>query len=84
MIVSMVDETNRYRNQDLQSHSEYLQKHCMARANQLKGKQITVEEMKKFLGLIIITMGIQHYWCTGWPFFTSNFSTVLSRNSTVV
>ena len=74
-----------YGDQYLQSHSEYLMKHCKARANQLKGKPITMEEMKKFMGLIII-MGIvnmpsiQHYWCTSWPFSSLNFSTVLSRD----
>ena len=81
MMVSVVEETNRYGDQYLQSHSDYLKKHCKARANQLKGKPITMEEMKKFMGLIII-MGIvnmpsiQHYWCTSWPF---SFSTVMSR-----
>ncbi|KAL5467115.1 hypothetical protein EMCRGX_G031300 [Ephydatia muelleri] len=84
-MVSVVEETNRYGNQYLQSHSDYLKKHCKARANQLKGKPITMEEMKKFMGLII-TMGIvnmpsiQHYWCTSWPFSSSNFSTVMSRD----
>ena len=84
-MVTVVEETNRYGNQYLQSHSDYLKKHCKARANQLKGKPITMEEMKKFMGLII-TMGIvnmpsiQHYWCTSWPFSSSNFSTVMSRD----
>lgn len=80
-----VVEFNRYGQQYLQKNSTYLDEHPKARAYQLKNKPFTTDDMKKFLGLVV-SMGlvnmpnIQNYWCTTWPFSSSNFSSIMSRD----
>ena len=81
----MVKETNRYGEQYVENHMDYLKQHPRARAHDLVKKRITLAEMFKFLALVI-TMGIvnltgiQHYWSTSWPFSSANFSQILSRD----
>ena len=57
LIAYIVKETNRYGQQYMDSHAAYLAQHPKARANQFKGKPIVVQDVKKFLALVI-AMGI--------------------------
>ena len=85
LIAYIVKETNRYGQQYMDSHAAYLAQHPKARANQFKGKPIVVQDIKKFLALVI-AMGIvnmpdmQQYWSTTWPFTSTNFSSIMSRD----
>ena len=85
LIENIVMESNRYGNQYIASHAEHLKNHPKARAHQFTRHMFTNQDMKKVLGLIIC-MGIvnmpsvEHYWNTRWPFSSSNFRSIMSRD----
>ena len=79
LIEFIVMESNRYGNQYIVSH------HPKARVLQFTWSMFTNKDMKKVLGLIIC-MGIvnmpsvEHYWNTRWPFSSSSFRSIMSRD----
>ncbi|KAL5510009.1 hypothetical protein EMCRGX_G005473 [Ephydatia muelleri] len=85
LLTYIVQESNRYGQQYLMNHAAYLEEHPRARANQFKRKPIVEDEIKKFIALVI-GMGIvnmpdmQQYWSTSWPFTSTNFSSIMSRD----
>ena len=85
LLTYIAQESNKYRQQYLDEHADHLKKHPRAKANQLKLKPIDKDEIKKFIALVI-GMGIvnmpdmQQYWSTSWPFTSTNFSSIMSRD----
>ena len=81
----LLHETNRYGDQYIESHEQHLLTHPRARAHDFIKRRLTISDMLRFLGLII-AMGvvclpkIPQYWSTRWPFQSTNFSRVMSRD----
>ena len=81
MLRSIVHETNRYAKQFISSHD--LGPRC--RVQQWDHNSHTLSELKKFLALLIV-MGlislpkIEDHWVTTWPFASSTFSGVMTRD----
>ena len=82
---TILEETNRYGHQYVGSHQEYLAAHKRARAHNFIQKSFTLSELFRFVALLL-TMGIvslpkiPQYWSTKWPFFSSNFSSIMKRD----
>ena len=67
---------------------QYMSTHTIppcSRINRWKKVPFTIEELRRFFALVVL-MGmmdypqIENYWVTGWPFATSTFSSVMSRD----
>ena len=84
ILCNILEETNRYGEQYVQSHQEHLDSHPRARPHNFLKRQFTMSELLRLI-VLIITMGIvdlpslQDYWSTSWP-FSSHFSSLLSRD----
>ena len=85
ILTNILEETNRYGEQYVQAHEDHLQNHPKARAHNFVKQRFGMEEVLRFL-MLVITMGVvdlpslKNYWSTSWPFHSSNFSTILSRD----
>ena len=81
MLEEIVRQTNIYAQQFLGSASVPPK----SRANLWNSRTHDLEELKKFLSLVIV-MGMIHfpamedYWVRAWPFANTNFSSVLKRD----
>jgi len=84
-ILDVLEETNRYGQQYVESHQDHLTNHPRARPHDFIKRCFDQSELLRFL-VLIITMGIvdlpsvQDYWSISWPFQTPRFSKLLSRN----
>ncbi len=82
---NVLEESNRYGDQYVQSHQDHLQSHSRARAHDFVKRRFSMSELLRFL-VLIITMGIVDlpavidYWSTSWPFHTPHFSQIMSRD----
>jgi len=85
ILCNILEETNRYGEQYVQSHQEHLDSHPRARPHNFLKRQFTMSELLRLI-VLIITMGIvdlpslQDYWSTSWPFSSPHFSSLLSRD----
>ena len=82
----VLDETNRYGDQYVQSHQAHLSSHPRARAHDFVKRRFALYEMKNFIVLIIV-MGIMsfprisHYWANRWPFnLQDSIRRIMSRD----
>ena len=86
MLSHIVSQTNMYAQQYMESHT--LAPH--SRKRQWQKVEHTVDELRKFLALILV-MGLVRYptieghWCTTWPYATEAFSSVsvIYRNASL-
>ena len=85
LLQNVLDETNHYGEQYVESHQDYLEAHPRARPHDFVKRRFTMSELLRLL-VLIITMGIvdlpslKDYWSTSWPFCTPHFSSLLSRD----
>ena len=85
ILCNILEETNRYGEQYVQSHQEHLDSHPRARPHNFLKRQFTMSELLRLI-VLIITMGIvdlpslQDYWSTSWPFSSPHFSSLLSHD----
>ena len=85
LLQNVLDETNRYGEQYVQSHQDYLTSHPRARSHDFVKRRFTMSELLRLI-VLMITMGIvdlpslKDYWSTSWPFCTPHFSKLLSRD----
>ena len=83
MLVHMVDQTNLFARQYIDSQDITLTPH--SRVLQWDKAEHNLGELKKFLA-VTITMGLinyprlEDYWSTSWPFATNTFSSILKRD----
>ena len=82
----VLEETNRYGDQYVESHQDHLANHPRARPHDFVKRHFSWSELLRFF-VLMITMGIvdlpsvKDYWSTSWPFNTPHFSKLLSRDS---
>ena len=73
LLQNVLDETNLYGEQYVQSHQDYLTAHPRARSHDFVKRRFTMSELL-WLIVLMITMGIvdlpslKDYWSTSWPF----------------
>ena len=85
LLQNVLDETNRYGEQYVQSHQDYVTSHPRARSHDFVKRRFTMSELLRLI-VLMITMGIvdlpslKDYWSTSWPFCTPHFSKLLSRD----
>ena len=85
IIDKVLEETNRYGDQYVESHQDHLTNHPRARPHDFVKRHFSKSELLRFF-VLIITMGIvdlpsvKDYWSTSWPFNTPHFSKLLSRD----
>ena len=85
IIDNVLEETNRYGDQYVESHQDHLANHPRARPHDFVKRHFSRSELLRF-SVLIITMGIvdlpsvKDYWITSWPFNTPHFSKALSRD----
>ena len=85
LLQNVLDETNRYGEQYVQSHQDYLTSHPRARSHDFVKRRFTMSELLRLI-VLMITMGIvdlpslKDYWSTSWPFCSPHFSKLLSRD----
>ena len=85
LLQNVLDETNRYGEQYIQAHQDYLTTHPRARSHDFVKRRFTMSELLRLI-VLMITMGImdlpslKDYWSTSWPFCTPHFSKLLSRD----
>ena len=81
----VLQETNRYGDQYVESHQDHLANHPRARPHHFIKRCFDKSELLRFI-VLVITMGIvdlpsvKDYWSTIWPFHTPHFSKLLSRD----
>ena len=81
----MLEETNRYGDQYVESHQDHLANHLRARPHDFVKRHFSRSELLRFF-VLMITMGIidlpsvKDYWSTSWPFNTPHFSKLLSHD----
>ena len=78
----IVQETNRYGDQCVESHEQHLLTH--PRGYDFIKRRFTITDILRFLGLnfvmrVVSLPKIPQYWSKRWPFHSSNFSRILSR-----
>ena len=80
----IIMESNRYAQQYVTNHEEYLINHPKSRVHEFCRRPFILSDFYNVLA-IVITMGIVNlprmsgYWTTTWP-FSNNFSKIISRN----
>ena len=85
LLQNVLDETNLYGEQYVQSHQNYLTAHPRAKSHDFVKRQFTMSELQRLI-VLMITMGtvdlpsLKDYWGTSWPFCTPQFSKLLSRD----
>ena len=85
LLQNVLDETNRYGEQYVEAHQDHLTDHPRERAHNFVKRKFSMSELLRVI-VLIITMGIvdlpslKDYWSTSWPFCTSHFSKLLSRD----
>ena len=85
IIDKVLEETNRYGDQYVESHQDHLTNHPRARPHDFVKRHFSRSELLRFF-VLVITMGIvdlpsvKDYWSTSWPFNTPHFSKLLSRD----
>ena len=85
LLQNVLDETNHYGEQYVDSHKDHLDTHPRARPHDFVKRKFTMSELLR-LFVLIITMGIvdlpslKDYWSTSWLFCTPHFSSLLSRD----
>ena len=85
LLQNVLEETNRYGDQYVESHQDHLKDHPQARAYDFIKQKFSMSELLRLI-VLIITMGIvdlpslKDYWSTSSPFCTPHFSGLLSRD----